>query len=679
MKGGNDIVTSLIEEIKISDDSYFFISYYSFIEHRKEKTKEKVTIERRKKVTIERGNILKNLSKINIFVGENNSGKSRLLRSFVKTKELEFIDNYYFTSINKIISYLLSHVSKVSTQLRGTALEGDLDKYLNEIKPLKILTNKEDLAPINNLLNYAKSLKNQNVRSGHIRHSDIGIALEKIIYGSFDKFDIPLDEFDSIYKFKKIYIPILRGLRPLGGGNPYLDRTNEDYFSSGDGGIGRLIFTGLEACEKVKSLLLGRLEERNLINEYQNFLSENFFDNKEVTLIPDLNKARILRIKIGDEKEKEIYDLGDGIQAIIIMTLPLFIYKEEFKDYNTLIFIEEPEIFLHPGLQRNLIDIFLDKKFGNVQFFFTTHSNHFLDITFDFENISIFTLKKELAESEEIEKDPKFLIENVSEGDKSALELLGVKNSSVFLSNCTIWVEGITDRYYIKRYFDKFQEYKKDNEENFVEFREDYHYSFVEYGGNNITHWSFLDDEEELDEEDRINVDKLCSTLFLIADNDNAKGKKAERLKKLKANLGDRFYPLESKEIENTLSKDVLLEVIKDYECGEDGRDEVNYEFEESYKSEPLGKFIECTILEGNFTRKGGYKSKTGNTIKGKVEFCKKALNHIKSYENLSEEARKMCELLYQFIATQNGNISPDLKTSIDVVEDAIENKKVTG
>lgn len=134
---------------------------------------------------------------------------------------------------------------------------------------------------------------------------------------------------------------------------------------------------------------------------------------------------------------------------------------------------------------------------------------------------------------------------------------------------------------------------------------------------------------------------------------------------------------MEAKEIVNTLSKNVLLEVIKDYECGEDGRDEVNYEFEESYKSEPLGKFIEDTILKGDIKRKGGYK--TGNTINGKGDFCKKALNHIKSYENFSEEAKKICELLCQFIVIQNGNISPDLKTSIDVVEDAIENKKVTG
>ena len=29
-----------------------------------------------------------------------------------------------------------------------------------------------------------------------------------------------------------------------------------------------------------------------------------------------------------------------------------------------------------------------------------------------------------------------------------------------------------------------------------LEYKEDYHYSFVEYGGNNITHWSFLDKEE---------------------------------------------------------------------------------------------------------------------------------------------------------------------------------------
>ncbi len=40
--------------------------------------------------------------------------------------------------------------------------------------------------------------------------------------------------------------------------------------------------------------------------------------------------------------------------------------------------------------------------------------------------------------------------------DRDLLASLGVKPSSVYLANCTIWVEGITDRLYITKYMEKY-------------------------------------------------------------------------------------------------------------------------------------------------------------------------------------------------------------------------------
>ena len=137
-------------------------------------------------------------------------------------------------------------------------------------------------------------------------------------------------------------------------------------------------------------------------------MEDNFFDGKSVEItasVKEDGKQDVLSIKIGDEHEKPIYELGDGIQSIIILTFYLFLHKNE----NLLVFIEEPEQYLHPGLQRKLIETFLyEEGFENFHFFFTTHSNHFLDITLDFNNISIFTIKKELDNSDNEEKKPSF-------------------------------------------------------------------------------------------------------------------------------------------------------------------------------------------------------------------------------------------------------------------------------
>jgi predicted ATP-dependent endonuclease of OLD family len=159
------------------------------------------------------------------------------------------------------------------------------------------------------------------------------------------------------------------------------------------------------------------------------------------------------------------------------------------------VFIEEPEKLLHPGLQRRLIETLMKQEgFENYQYFMTTHSNHFLDITLDFPEISIYTLTKKIDEGAHDEKDSKFLIENLKHGDTSVLELLGVRDSSVFLSNCTIWVEGITDRLYFRHYLNLyFDNLSKNN--NSARFKEDFHYSFVKYSGGIIAHWSFLDNE----------------------------------------------------------------------------------------------------------------------------------------------------------------------------------------
>ena len=46
--------------------------------------------------------ILPNLSKINIFVGANNSGKSRFTRLLASTKELRFTPNFDFKELNDL-------------------------------------------------------------------------------------------------------------------------------------------------------------------------------------------------------------------------------------------------------------------------------------------------------------------------------------------------------------------------------------------------------------------------------------------------------------------------------------------------------------------------------------------------------------------------------------------------
>ena len=87
----------------------------------------------------------------------------------------------------------------------------------------------------------------------------------------------------------------------------------------------------------------------------------------------------MLFIKIGND-ERPIYDWGDGTQQLIIILFSLFIHKDE-KD--SLFFIEEPEIYLHPGILRKFIEVINSDVFPNHQYFITTHSNIVLDTSAD--------------------------------------------------------------------------------------------------------------------------------------------------------------------------------------------------------------------------------------------------------------------------------------------------------
>jgi len=595
---------------------------------------------------------LKNLSKVNIFVGPNNTGKSRLLRKLFITQNLawsglliekdksksEFID-----LLNKIreIGYQQDRNKEFSTT-HGKDCESyyKLDELLENL-----IINPDALLPEQYKLNKGDTSFYDKIKSFSTdKRSKLAETLK-----TMTKNVLPKPE--------RIYIPVLRGLRPfqidsdkkeeIKPADLYSMRTEKDYFSEKTNKLTENIklFTGLEMYYRIRASLLGERKRRVFIREYEDFLKVNFFEGKEITIIPKEGED-VLTIKIGNETERSIFNIGDGIQQLMIFTFPMFENKEE---KFAQIFIEEPELYLHPGLQRILLNLMTSDQFPNQQYFLTTHSNHLLEITQDMEKISIYRFTKILTESKEPDIEAKFNIENVSSGNRTLLDCLGVANSSVFLSNCTIWVEGITDRLYIRKYLELYNAAHPETKK----YSEDLHYSFLEYSGSNIAHYSFLDKEEK-----PINFERLCGTIFLICDRDEDK---EERFENLRDVLDDRFHVLDSIEIENLLSKEIIIQIVKSYESNDV---ELNSNFtEKTYKKKKLGRFIEDRVLKDKTRSKrirkteGGYVhpySEKSGTIKDKLTFAQKAISYLNDYDDLSDEAKQLTEKIYAFIDKNN-------------------------
>ncbi len=262
-----------------------------------------------------------------------------------------------------------------------------------------------------------------------------------------------------------------------------------------------------------------------------------------------------------------------------------------------------------------------------------------LDLTTDIESVSVFTFDRFRTEEEGDEVTPHFTVQAVNAGCRSSLELLGVRNSSVFLANSTIWVEGITDRLYLRRMLQLFMDKAGKRK-----FEEDVHYSFVEYGGANIIHWSFLDSDQP-----QVEVERLCGKAMVIVDRDG--GSKFDRKQQIKNKLGnERFIELDGREIENMLPYSVIRSVVQQYE-----RDDAlilrDYEFD-NYKERNFGNFVQSTMLKNVPKRRGGYQEASG-TLKDKLGFCQKALPHVQ-YDYLPSATKKVIIKIYKFIESEN-------------------------
>lgn len=593
--------------------------------------------------------LLNGLSSINVFVGSNNTGKSRFLRSILKIPKIKHRISEDITIFNQL-DEISEELKEVVSQNSSVTSFGVRDTQFSTVQGSLLPTIQnfiEDELDNNILVDKYQSIYNTLLLGGYDFRGGMTPGpgninqLELGVHSVLQKNKEILEKINSLRvrqdSYKKYFIPILRGLNNF---KSYLGDRNHDIYKArilDNYAINEhehqvTVFTGQGLYEEVQKMHNGDPIQRKRLKDFEKFLKEEIFEDKTVEIIPRNDTGLgVLYVKIGNDDEYPIYELGDGVQSIIILTFPLFASE------RSIFFVEEPEMHLHPGLQRKLLKVF--KERSNHQYFLTTHSNHFLDLTLDYEDVSLFTFNKD-------DNTKKVEIKLVSPGDEAMLQLLGAQNSSVFLSNASVWVEGITDRLYLRKYLEVYQEDKN------IKISEDTDYSFVEYGGDNITHWSFLNQEEY-----PINIDKLCAKSILIADSDG--DKKMERKSELQASLGNRYKLLSVREIENTLSFEVIANVLEEYELRNKNSEFImpTFSTRTAFKKTGLGSFIQSQIFKNQRSkRKGGYKADSG-TVKDKVAFCKKAISYINK-ENITEEALDLAKFIYEFVLTQKQNRS---------------------
>jgi len=587
------------------------------------------------------------VNKLNLFIGKNNSGKSRLLRALAKADESHFEckiqeDNFenYLNDFKSCTRFFTENDPHMST----------LSLFKHKIKNNIGFQTAKDRAALNDLVMHLKGIFNaynhQRSTSGPQQFTG-NIARASSYHIEHNAF--PFSKFNNgVPNTNVIYIPILRGMRPLSSNSSvYSSRTINDYKIPEE-----RIHTGEEFYSELKKHLLGMPEQREKIRVYEELLSRNFFEGKNVTLIPKHDQD-VLNIKVGDEDQYPIYELGDGLQQIVIITSAAYLANVE-----SIVCIEEPENFLHPGYARQLMLFLLNET--PHQYFVSTHSNHLLELADERNDTNIHKVNKINSG-----REPKFNITTINK-DRSLLLDLGVKSSSVYISNCTIWVEGITDRLYIKEYMAKYiKELRVQNSgatDNLVKYIENYHYAFVEYQGGNLTHWSFLDDETVLIDE--LKAVNTTSPIFLIADGDISN--KADRTSKLEQELGSSFYLLKGKEIENLIPEVILKSCAKTlyksfkrntYNTDINRISTLKYDdYSESAKG--VGEHLDKTIRKPKkFNKSELVFAENSGTVRDKRKLCDLAISYMQNNPDgweLTPQIIHLCKAIFKHVKDNN-------------------------
>lgn len=311
-------------------------------------------------------------------------------------------------------------------------------------------------------------------------------------------------------------------------------------------------FNGNDIVERVFKMQnpdIGQEAHRRKFDNIQNFVRE-LLKNDELTIQVPNTKDKII-IEMNGERLPLSY-LGTGIHQLVILCCALEIFTD------TIFCIEEPEIHLHPELQRKFLDLL--KRTQN-RYFITTHSNVFLDYD---DNVSIYHVTHDGEKS-------KITNINNSKHNHDILDDLGYKNSDILQANGIIWVEGPSDRVFLNHWLHLKRH----------DLIEGLHYSILFYGGRLLSNLSYSPDFLD---KTLIPLLKINRNAYVIIDKDGKRMTESLNATKtrIKNEIGDhKCWITKGREIENYLSASTIKKWLK-----EKTKKELHFEYSQQEKLE---------------------------------------------------------------------------------------------
>lgn len=289
---------------------------------------------------------------------------------------------------------------------------------------------------------------------------------------------------------------------------------------------------------------------------WKQYIENDFLSLLNEVVAPEITFKRIYTLT-GANNLYEIYleedkkggiklsDCGSGLKTIIATLTLLHTVPRLSNNYKNIFAFEELENNLHPSLERKLLKHIkkYSVRYPDSLIFLTTHSNVAIDLFGKDINAQIVRICNDGCKST---VEPAMS----EKAKQTLLDDLGFKASDLLQSNCVIWVEGPSDRIYIKKWLELF---------GGNDLEEGLDYQFLYYGGTLLSHYT-ANVEEKKNTDSLIEMLKINRHSYVVmgSDKKSSEDQLKDRVKRIQKEFSNAHWVTAGKEIENYLPTEAL-------------------------------------------------------------------------------------------------------------------------